>query len=232
MPQFQPRHAIPAKAGVEPVAARFGAPMGWSNTPTHARLSCPVNVRLERVPIVDGYDPAGSYYGEPADLWEAQAEGRASFRFRASNLDSAKAEVRKFYAAATFAPTVELDQFAIGYLAAAEWLMSDDADPDSGEVSAERRSKARGWTKSTLRDARADCAEFMEANAADLAAYTESTGRDMESAGHDFWLTRNGHGAGFWDRGSHPCLERLSNAARRCGERDARLDRNAWMTIA
>ena len=21
----------------------------------------------------------------------------------------------------------------------------------------------------------------------------------MESVGHDFWLTRNGHGAGFWD---------------------------------
>lgn len=23
----------------------------------------------------------------------------------------------------------------------------------------------------------------------------------IEQAGHDFWLTRNGHGAGFWDRG-------------------------------
>jgi hypothetical protein len=22
-----------------------------------------------------------------------------------------------------------------------------------------------------------------------------------EQAGHDFWLTRNRHGAGFWDRG-------------------------------
>jgi hypothetical protein len=22
----------------------------------------------------------------------------------------------------------------------------------------------------------------------------------IEQAGHDFWLTRNGHGAGFWDR--------------------------------
>jgi hypothetical protein len=24
---------------------------------------------------------------------------------------------------------------------------------------------------------------------------------DEEQIGHDFWLTRNGHGAGFWDRG-------------------------------
>lgn len=23
--------------------------------------------------------------------------------------------------------------------------------------------------------------------------------QDMEQIGHDFWLTRNGHGAGFWD---------------------------------
>ena len=24
-------------------------------------------------------------------------------------------------------------------------------------------------------------------------------GLDLEHVGHDFWLTRNGHGAGFWD---------------------------------
>lgn len=23
---------------------------------------------------------------------------------------------------------------------------------------------------------------------------------DLQQAGHDFWLTRNGHGTGFWDR--------------------------------
>ncbi len=26
-------------------------------------------------------------------------------------------------------------------------------------------------------------------------------GQTDEQIGHDFWLTRNGHGAGFWDRG-------------------------------
>ncbi len=26
-------------------------------------------------------------------------------------------------------------------------------------------------------------------------------GMNEEQVGHDFWLTRNGHGAGFWDRG-------------------------------
>jgi hypothetical protein len=27
----------------------------------------------------------------------------------------------------------------------------------------------------------------------------ERTGQDVEKIAHDFWLTRNGHGAGFWD---------------------------------
>jgi hypothetical protein len=188
-------------------------------------------VRLERVPVVDGYDPQGYYYGNPSDLWEAEADGRAAFRFRAANLESAKAEVRRFYPAATFAEGLSLDSFLTGYLACAEWLMTDELNPETGDVSEDRRFKARGWTKAALRDARADCAAFIAANAADLASYAESTGRGMESAGHDFWLTRNHHGAGFWDRGDHPCLDRLTDAAHRFGERDATLMRNGYMTI-
>ncbi len=33
-------------------------------------------------------------------------------------------------------------------------------------------------------------------------------------AGHDFWLTRNGHGAGFWDRGFKEDGEELADHAR------------------
>ena len=39
-----------------------------------------------------------------------------------------------------------------------------------------------------------------------------------EQAGHDFWLTRNGHGAGFWDRGLGRVGELLTEAAKSCGE--------------
>jgi hypothetical protein len=42
-----------------------------------------------------------------------------------------------------------------------------------------------------------------------------------QSAGHDFFLTRNGHGAGFWDRGYPEDLgEALSEASRKFGEAD------------
>lgn len=46
----------------------------------------------------------------------------------------------------------------------------------------------------------------MESEIADFLAYCEATGATHdewtdEQLGHDFWLTRNGHGCGFWDRG-------------------------------
>lgn len=55
---------------------------------------------------------------------------------------------------------------------------------------------------------RETCADFIDANIEDLA------GIDPEQAGHDFWLTRNRHGDGFWDRGLGERGERLSDAAR------------------
>lgn len=42
---------------------------------------------------------------------------------------------------------------------------------------------------------------------------------DLERAGHDFWLTRNNHGAGFWDGDWPPeVVERLSEASKKYGE--------------
>jgi len=45
-----------------------------------------------------------------------------------------------------------------------------------------------------------ECAAFLEAQNESLERLTVLTGRDMGSHGHDLWLTRNGHGAGYWDR--------------------------------
>lgn len=71
-----------------------------------------------------------------------------------------------------------------------------------------------------------DCRDFVHYNADDLDAYVEaclsgermsfdpSKGSPESYAGHDFWLTRNGHGAGFWDRGLGDLGERLTEAAK------------------
>ena len=80
----------------------------------------------------------------------------------------------------------------------------------------------------------ADVARFVALNRADLDAYCEQvgpwTGTDSRGyienespwarAGHDFWLTRNGHGAGFWDRDLGDLGNRLSDAARASGGSD------------
>lgn len=65
---------------------------------------------------------------------------------------------------------------------------------------------------------RASCEDFCKSNHADLQEYRYHMGNEQFSgeqrAGHDFWLTRNGHGAGFWDRGLGALGERLTKAAK------------------
>lgn len=41
---------------------------------------------------------------------------------------------------------------------------------------------------------------------------------DAEQFAHDFWLTRNGHGAGFWDRGLGELGDKLTKLAKTFGE--------------
>ena len=66
----------------------------------------------------------------------------------------------------------------------------------------------------TLKTMRADCEDF-QVLCGDLI---DSADMEESQAGHDFWLTRNGHGAGFWDRGLGDVGEKLSEAAKVYGE--------------
>ena len=62
-----------------------------------------------------------------------------------------------------------------------------------------------------LKEAEADCASFITdvvMSGLDAAAWTD------EQFGHDFWLTRNGHGTGFWDRGHGPVGDALTKLAK------------------
>jgi hypothetical protein len=60
-----------------------------------------------------------------------------------------------------------------------------------------------------------ECRDFYDAHFDDLCAHGS-----WEQCGHDFWLTRNGHGAGFWDRGTGDVGERLTAAAKVWGSVD------------
>jgi hypothetical protein len=103
----------------------------------------------------------------------------------------------------------ELDSFTQGYVEAAFWLL----DEELGERSLDELSD-EAWN-----EAEEDCRAFQESCAELLtAAYATRPDYSERSAGLDFYLTRCGHGAGFWDRGLGEIGERLSGMARPYGE--------------
>lgn len=106
---------------------------------------------------------------------------------------------------------IEQEKFLKGYIRCALWSSNDESDDYGGEP-LDANYDERDLTERTLAAFEADCARFQADNAADLADL------ELEQAGHDFWLTRNRHGAGFWDRGLGEKGGRLSEAARAFGE--------------
>lgn len=121
----------------------------------------------------------------------------------------------------------DLESFIRGYFACAEWLWPDPAEDSDGID----RDKVRGWSVRARRAMRADCRDFYRANRADLRTYCEESGRDMESAGGCFFLSREGHGAGFFDRGTHPVSDRLQDAAQVYGEYGYPWLNRGWVEI-
>lgn len=79
------------------------------------------------------------------------------------------------------------DRMTLGYIDALYWT---EAGPDSEHSPASKLSKDdefKAWD--ACHKLRLACSGEI-----DLTQY------DPEQIGHDLWLTRNGHGTGFWDR--------------------------------
>lgn len=85
----------------------------------------------------------------------------------------------------------KLDEFTAKYIKTALWSSTDNATESGGEP-LDANYSAEDIHPDTLAEMVADCAAFQRDHSADIAT-------DPSRAGHDFWLTRNGHGAGFWD---------------------------------
>lgn len=65
------------------------------------------------------------------------------------------------------------------------------------------------WTR-----ARTDCYDFVRK----AWRHIRESGMEADHVGHNFWLTRNGHGVGFWDRGLGDVGERLTEASEAFGD--------------
>lgn len=85
----------------------------------------------------------------------------------------------------------KLDEFTQAYIEAALWSSMDESN-DQGGHPLDKNYSASDIAPATLAKMVADCKAFQGANWNDISS-------DPKRAGHDFWLTRNGHGAGFWD---------------------------------
>lgn len=90
---------------------------------------------------------------------------------------------------------MSLQSFTDAYIECALWASTaDDGTPLDDSFGADDIApKAMAKIKE-------DCKAFYDAH---QAAWSTGWLWTDSQAGHDFWLTRNGHGAGFWDRYGH-----------------------------
>lgn len=128
--------------------------------------------------------------------------------------------MREAHTLSTFTVKDVLDNYLLALLWSEvhEYGTPLDATHDVSEISEACRNTAEG-----------DCESFLKTAAADLALLPESYG-GAEQVGHDFLLTRNGHGAGFWDRNLGELGERLTAHAGSYGVIHAFVDDNGTIS--
>jgi hypothetical protein len=94
----------------------------------------------------------------------------------------------------------DLDTFTRAYVDCALWASSEDGTPLDDNYD------PIDFHPDAIAVMVTDCKRFQEANADDIGA-------NPARAGHDFWLTRNGQGAGFWDGAWPGAGDRLTEAS-------------------
>jgi hypothetical protein len=95
----------------------------------------------------------------------------------------------------------EMDEFTEAYVAAALSSSNDNASDNGGEP-LDSNYSAEHFELEAIQQMIADCAHFQAVYGhllVDENYCGPSSGTTLEQAGYDFWLNRNGHGAGFWD---------------------------------
>ncbi len=127
------------------------------------------------------------------------------------------------------------DEFVNGYIEAILWadclpFCESDGwhDAESGgrehlDVSSETRQAIieRGQLREFVADNLDDLLQYVAAcNSGVRVPYDASQGSPESFAGHDFYLTRAGHGAGFWNRDLGSLGDRLTEAAKAAGSVD------------
>ena len=101
---------------------------------------------------------------------------------------------------------MNLNDILTGYIECALWSTTDSTSEQDDAL--DENYGVDDLATGTLAKMREDVTDFVGANHIHLVR-SKLTNAQI---GHDFWLTRNGHGAGFWDRGLGPVGDRLTHA--------------------
>jgi len=98
----------------------------------------------------------------------------------------------------TGAKNVDFDAFLDAYIQTALWSSTDESDDRGGEP-LDKNYGPSDLTKATRAKMKKDASRFVYGDKGRSNAMAVFIEGNEAKAGHDFWLTRNGHGAGFWD---------------------------------
>jgi hypothetical protein len=192
------------------VSSRYGAPMGRrQDKPSDFEGK----VYLQKVPMVDGdYDSGGAYWGgNDVPLFCAWDDHGHALYIRAKDKGIAKLKLPSHWKYATKGQSsrnsIYAEEMLQQYMETALWS-STDMDT---EEPLDRNYGTSDIAEKTKEGMLKDCSDFYDANHKILDEQWPP-----DAAGHEFWLNRNGHGAGFWDskHGDDKSRRKLADAAR------------------
>lgn len=103
----------------------------------------------------------------------------------------------------------DYNEFITAYFECALWSSCDDVEHPLDDFYG-----TQDIDPESLNAQQVECLQFIGDNAGLLS------GLDAGQCGHDFWLTRNGHGAGFWDRGLGEVGDKLTENCKAMGSVD------------
>ncbi len=110
-----------------------------------------------------------------------------------------------------------LREFTDSYIRTGLWADLYDARYERADYPHDALNAGSEITAASRAEIDADCADFT-AGAAEALGAAGRAGLDPRRCGGDFWLTRNRHGAGFWDGGyPEPTATLLTELARPYG---------------
>lgn len=130
---------------------------------------------------------------------------------------------------------IDIEAAFTAYVQCALWSSSDyppgvdpEDNPDAREVHLD------AWdgdiTDESLAEMRRELTDFCTQPR--VIELVELTGMDPEQVGHDFWLTRNHHGAGFWARDHGAAGDELTKLCHPYGESYLHIDENGSIYVS